>query len=65
VRVDVEGHTVGYLPRKLAREYRQRLEEAGHSTLRGMCSAVIRGGWDRGTGDRGNFGVRLDLPVEG
>lgn len=64
VRVHVEGHTVGYLPRKLAREYRQRLEEAGHPALRGMCSAVIRGGWDRGSGDRGNFGVWLDLPVE-
>lgn len=28
------------------------------------CSAMIVGGWDRGKGDTGYFGVKLDLPVE-
>jgi len=64
VRIDVEGATVGYLSRESARVYRQRLREAGHPTLRGTCDAVIRGGWDRGNGDTGNFGIRLDLPTK-
>lgn len=64
VRIDIHGLTVGYLSREDARSYRQRLEEAGHPDLIGVCAAVIRGGWDRGHGDKGHFGVWLDLPVE-
>ncbi len=64
VRIDVQDKTVGYLSREDARSYRQRLEEAGHPNLIGVCAAVIRGGWDRGHGDKGHFGVWLDLPVE-
>ena len=64
VRIHIDGKTVGYLSRADARSYRQRLEEAGHRQLVGICAAVIRGGWDRGSGDRGHFGVWLDLPVE-
>jgi hypothetical protein len=64
VRIDVDGATVGYLSREGAGVYRQRLKEAGHPRLRGTCDAVIRGGWDRGNGDTGNFGVRLDLPTK-
>jgi len=63
VRVDVDGATVGYLSREAARVYRHRLKEAGHPRLLGTCNAVIRGGWDRGNGDTGNFGIRLDLPT--
>jgi hypothetical protein len=25
------------------------------------CKAVIQGGWDRGEGDTGEFGVRLNI----
>lgn len=64
VRIDIDGTTVGYLSRADARSYRQRLQEAGHSRLTGVCSAVIRGGWDRGHSDKGHYGVWLDLPVE-
>ncbi|MDE2465490.1 MAG: hypothetical protein KGO02_17520 [Alphaproteobacteria bacterium] len=63
VRIDVDGATVGYLPRDTAKVYRQRLKEAGHPQLLGTCDAVIRGGWDRGNGDKGSFGIRLDLPT--
>jgi hypothetical protein len=62
VRVDINGQTVGYLPRRTAKSYRSRLRETGHSRLTGVCKAVIRGGWDRGPSKRGNFGVWLDLP---
>jgi len=63
VRVDIDGETVGYLPRREARQYRLRLKEAGYPELRGRCDAIIVGGWDRGGGDRGHFGVKLDLPT--
>jgi hypothetical protein len=56
VRVDVAGKTVGHLSRSMARRFRMRF---GRRT--GYCRAKIVGGWDRGGGDTGNFGVRLDL----
>ena len=62
VRIDINGKTVGYLSRRLAREYRQRLVEAGHPNLSGICKAVIRGGRDKGNGELTYFGVWLDLP---
>ncbi len=61
VRIEIHGITVGYLSRQNAREYRQRLKEAGHAGIVATCSAKIVGGWDRGEGDRGHFGVKLDL----
>lgn len=63
IRVDIQGRTVGYLSKENARQYRDRLASAGHSSLVGRCDAVIRGGWDRGRGNTGHFGVKLDLPV--
>jgi hypothetical protein len=57
VRVDIEGLTVGYLPKEAARAWRLTGRSDGFK-----CSAVIRGGWDRGRGDGGLFGVRLNLP---
>jgi hypothetical protein len=57
VRVDIAGLTVGYLPRDRAFAWR-----AGRPPLNYSCRAVIRGGWDRGGQDQGNFGVWLDLP---
>lgn len=62
VRVAIDDRTVGYLPRELAREYRQKLRETGNPTAFCSCPAYIRGGWDRGLGDTAYFGVVLDLP---
>jgi hypothetical protein len=56
VRVEVKGKRVGYLSRSMARRYRMRF---GRRTV--YCRAKIIGGWDRGGGDSGHFGVRLDL----
>lgn len=56
VRVVVAGKTVGYLSRSLARRFRMRFRQR---TV--YCRAKIIGGWDRGGGDSGHFGVRLDL----
>ena len=61
VRVDINGTTVGYLSRDHARTYRRGLSKAGYGTANAYCEALIRGGWDRGEGDRGFYGVYLDL----
>lgn len=62
VMVTISGETVGYLPRRLARKYRKQLEKKGHPGIKTSCGAAITGGWDRGGGDRGCYGVKLDLP---
>lgn len=66
VRVDIEGKTVGYLHRSSARSFRQKVKETNipDNGLDLACYAVIRGGWDRGGGDRGHYGVWLDIPIE-
>jgi hypothetical protein len=56
VLIEVEGRKVGYLSRAAAREHRMRY---GRRTI--ICKARIVGGWDRGGGDAGHFGVRLDI----
>ncbi len=58
VAVEVRGSTVGYLARDVAPVFKAALARAGFG--RATCDAVITGGWDRGDGDRGDFGVQLD-----
>ena len=65
VRVSIQGHTVGYLSKVNARNYRKKMEAAGFPAKPAACSALIVGGWDYGRHDRGHFGVKLDLPVHG
>ena len=51
VRIDVDGTTVGYLPRDSAKVYRQRLKEAGRPRLCATCNAPHpwrMGPWPRG-----------------
>ncbi len=64
IRVDIRGKTVGYLSRENARQYREKLREAGYPCMIATCSAMIVGGWDRGDGDKGYFGVKLDIPTD-
>ena len=61
VRVDVGGMTVGYLPRRGARQYRSWLQSQGQLAPVVKCNAVILGGRDRGDGNEGHFGVRVDI----
>jgi hypothetical protein len=56
VRVEIGGRRVGYLARDHARIYRRRF---GQRSVH--CGGLVVGGWDRGGGDAGHFGVRLDL----
>ena len=60
VRVEIGSHTVGYLSRPAAREYRAYVRRYPISTVR--CRARIRGGWERAAKDKGHYGVWLDLP---
>ncbi len=63
VRVDVAGSTVGYLSREHARKFRDQLTRMGHRGAPVACAAIIVGGWDRGNGNTGHFGVKLDVPM--
>jgi hypothetical protein len=65
VRVDIDGHPVGYLSRANARAYREQLAAQAVGVVRASCLARIRGGWDRGPDDHGFYGVFLDLPTDG
>lgn len=58
VRVVIQHETVGYLSRQDAKTYRNRFGSKSIS-----CKANIRGGWDRGGGDTGNFGVWLNFEL--
>jgi hypothetical protein len=62
VRIEIAGQCIGYLTRANARLYRSWLASGGHAGRRTTCAARIIGGWDRGSGSRGYFGVELDIP---
>ena len=64
VKVVIDGGAVGHLSREAARSFRKRIAHSQfkqHEQFR--CKALIRGGWDRGGGDTGMFGVRLDVDL--
>ena len=50
---------VGYIPAVQAPEMCTLFHSVGISQVE--CKAVIQGGWDRGEGDTGEFGVRLNI----
>ena len=60
VRVEIQGMTVGYLPRDDAEEIGEFLLDEGGVAAVGRCNAIIVGGWTRSSGD-GSFGVKLDI----
>lgn len=59
VRVEISGRHVGYLSRANARVFRKTF---GNRTVH--APARITGGWDRGGGLAGYFGVRLDMEIK-
>lgn len=61
VLVRIDGLKVGYLSRADARAFRQEAGGRVEGARRILCRGRIRGGWDRGRGDRGHFGVALDI----
>lgn len=64
VAVMIGGYPVGHLSRDCARAFRRTVRYGAYSTYEIFeCAALIVGGWDRGAGDAGNFGVKLDLAL--
>jgi len=59
VMVLVKGQAVGYLNRELAQSWNPALAKFKN---RFEVPADIVGGWDRGDGDTGHFGVQIWLP---
>lgn len=59
VMVRIGAVRVGYLDRENARLWREEVFATGVSGA--GCQAIITGGWDRGRGDIGMYGVRLDV----
>jgi hypothetical protein len=59
VEVLIAGIQVGYIPAYQAADMRQTLQR--YSINEAECDALVLGGWDRGGGDVGYLGVRLDL----
>ena len=65
VRVTIQGHTVGHLPREVARDFRRAVRYGKLSEYETFeCAALSRGGWDRGDGNVGYYGVKLDIPQD-
>lgn len=62
VAVTIEDRLIGYLPRRVAHRYRPIIEESIRRAGVATCEAEIRGGWERGHGDVGRFGVVVTLP---
>lgn len=63
VAVTIDGEPVGYLDRESARSFRQKLKGQIPDDAAIAVPAMLVGGWDRGDGDEGHFGVRLDIPI--
>ena len=65
VSVSIDGYQVGHLPRKAARAFRRTVRYGRLSEYETFeCAAMICGGWNKGGGDAGNYGVRLDLELD-
>jgi hypothetical protein len=58
VCVKIGGRPVGHVPKRRSLAVKSAL--AGHRSTFAVARALIVGGWDRGPGKRGHFGVRLD-----
>ncbi len=61
VRVDVQGGTVGYLPRQDAKPFRKWLASMNVEAPV-TCLALIVGGWENSKSS-GHFGIRLDMEI--
>lgn len=65
VAIYVQSEKVGYIGRKQAADYHAVLLGLSRQDAYGWCDAFIVGGWDRGHGDTGFFGITLDLAPPG
>lgn len=61
VRVDVGGHTVGYVPRDIAPQLHPIIDHLWSNGFPATCRATLTGGWDRGWQGAGTIGIVLDV----
>lgn len=61
VGVFINAELVGYIPRDAAVHVRTELRRLSPNEKPVTCDARIVGGWDRGDGDEGHYGVKLSL----
>lgn len=61
IGVMIHGQPVGFVPRSEAEQLRAEICRINPEQRPVICSAKIVGGWDRGDGDEGHFGVKLSL----
>lgn len=61
IAVWIDGERVGYVPAGIARLFRAAIERINPDGLPITCDAKIVGGWKRGNGDEGHYGVNLSL----
>ena len=63
IAVTINGRTIGHLSRLDARLFRAGIAKCGYAGRSIRCRAHVRGGWDRGCGDDGDFGVTLAIDI--
>jgi len=63
VAVSIKGDIVGYLSRQRAREHRDLIGLTEFPDATTIVNALITGGWRRGSGEEGHYGVKLDMPI--
>jgi hypothetical protein len=61
IGVMVDGKPVGFLPRDVTEQLRADILRINPDRRPVTCNAKIVGGWDRGDGDEGHYGVKLSL----
>lgn len=64
VAVVIEGDTIGYLSRRNAIAYRQKITELGYPDSIGACYSKLIGGHILDNGEKASFGVVLDLDID-
>lgn len=61
VGILIDRMVVGYVPREKAAEIRSEILRINPEQRPVTCNAKIVGGWDRGRGDSGHYGVKLSI----
>ena len=61
IAVFVDNGHVGYVPGYACVQMRSELAAIVKDRRPVFCAAKIVGGWDRGNGDEGSYGVRLNI----
>lgn len=59
VRVDVADLPVGHLSRQDAPRFHAIIQRLAKAGVPAICRAELTGGWDKGAGDRGSFGMDI------